>query len=436
MESRRVGNRYRLADSLQMEARGDGIHLTWQEPGGARIRQAMADMDDLLGLKIVTGHLELKSLADTHDLPLSRFYRLLSFLDRKGILKAPSTLLRRDPELFGRDLGDELFTLAHFGLQWHITNACDLHCRHCYDRSQRSPMTGAQALRALDQFQAFCHEHWVVGHIAFTGGNPFLYPGFFDLYREAVTRGFEVEILGNPVSGDQLEKLCSIRPPGQFQVSLEGRRSCNDRIRGEGSFDRVMAFLDLLKSYDINSGVMLTLHEENYREVLPLVRLLEGLTDAFNFTRLSQTGEGAALRQLPPEKYKGFLDRYIACAASSHIAACKESLINLAFWERGEKTTVGCTGTGCGIAFDGVILLPDGEVHGCRKLPSRMGNLWEQTLEEIYFSPAGAALRRGMRACDGCPVRAVCGGCIAASTVSPSGFEDTVDPCCWRLWGK
>ncbi|NTU52788.1 MAG: selenobiotic family peptide radical SAM maturase [Chlorobiaceae bacterium] len=436
MESRRKENRYRLADSLRMEAHGGEIHLSWRAPSSGRMQQAVADKDDLLGLKIVTERLNLKSLSETHALPVSRFYRMLSWLDRKGILKAPAKLLRRDPELFGHDLSDDLFTLAHFGLQWHITNACDLHCRHCYDRSERSVMTGEQALRALDQFQSFCHEHWVVGHISFTGGNPFLYPGFFELYREAVNRGIEVEILGNPVSSEQLEKLCSIKPPGQFQVSLEGLKNCNDRIRGKGCFDRALAFLDLLKEYNIPSGVMLTLHEENLCEVLPLVRELEERADTFNFTRLSQVGEGAALRQISPAQYKTFLEEYLAFAESRPVASYKENLFNLVLRERGQETTTGCTGSGCGIAFDGVVLLPDGEVHGCRKLPSRMGNLWEETFEAIYFSPASEKLRRGMKACDGCPIRAVCGGCIAASTVPPTGFADTTDPCCWRLWGE
>jgi selenobiotic family peptide radical SAM maturase len=375
MDSRKPRNRYRLADSLRLQAPGGEISLTWQEPSSGRTRQAQADADTLLGLKIVTGQLNLKSLAVQHHQPVNHFYRLLSYLDRQGILEAPPTLLRRDPEIFGRDLRDDLCTLTHFGFQWHITNACDLHCRHCYDRSERSPLTEAQAIRALDHYERFCHEHWVVGHIDFTGGNPFLYPGFFELYQEAVDRGIEVAILANPVSAGQLEKLCAIQPPEQFQVSLEGLKSCNDRIRGEGSFDRVMQFLDLLKSYHVSSGVMLTLHEENFDEMLPLARLLEGRTDAFNFTRLSQVGEGAALRQISPGGYKAFLEEYLAFAESSRTASYKENLINLIHLERGEETTTGCTGSGCGIAFDGIVLLPDGEVHGCRKLPSRMGNL-------------------------------------------------------------
>ena len=50
MDSRKPKNRYRLADSLRLEAHGDEINLSWQEPSSGRTRQALADADHLLGL--------------------------------------------------------------------------------------------------------------------------------------------------------------------------------------------------------------------------------------------------------------------------------------------------------------------------------------------------------------------------------------------------
>jgi selenobiotic family peptide radical SAM maturase len=329
---------------------------------------------------------------------------------------------------------DDVFTVTNFWLQWHITHLCDLHCRHCYDRTRRSQMTEAQALRTLDELERFCDEHWVVGNICFTGGNPFLYSGFFELYQEAVRRRFSVEILGNPVGYEQMEKLCRIQPPDQFQVSLEGRRTHNDYIRGAGTYDSVLSFLEVLKEMKVYSGVMLTLTADNLIEVLPLAHLLEKRTNTFNFCRLSQVGEGAALAQPTPQRFRGFLKRYISYAAKSRIAAYKENLINLVRYESGQELIHGCSGFGCSVAFDGAVLLPDGEVHGCRKFQSWMGNLWEQSLEEIYFSKASETFRRGMRACDGCFIRPACGGCVAASPRPESGISDAVDPFCWRLW--
>ncbi len=147
------------------------------------------------------------------------------------------------------------------------------------------------ALHVLDELERFCKEHWVVGDISFTGGNPFLYPGFSDLYREAVRRGFQVDILGNPVERRQIEAICEIRPPNSYQMSLEGRRSHNDFIRGKGHYDRVMGFSDVLRELEVPCHIMLTATDHNLKEVLPLAALLKDKVDVFTFSRLCLTGE-------------------------------------------------------------------------------------------------------------------------------------------------
>ena len=84
--------------------------------------------------------------------------------------------------------------------------------------------------------------------MTFTGGNPLLHPQFNELYRAARELGFGTAILGNPTSRERLEEILAIGKPHFFQVSLEGLREHNDWIRGPGHFDRVMEFLEILRS--------------------------------------------------------------------------------------------------------------------------------------------------------------------------------------------
>ena len=86
-----------------------------------------------------------------------------------------------------------------------------------------------------------------MGAISFTGGNPFLYPRFTELYRAASERGFILAILGNPVPREALEKILTIQKPTHFQVSLEGLQEHNDYIRGQGHFERIIDFLKILR---------------------------------------------------------------------------------------------------------------------------------------------------------------------------------------------
>ena len=73
----------------------------------------------------------------------------------------------------------------------------------------------------------------------------------------------------------------------------------------------------------------------------------------------------------------------------------KDNLFNILLEQEGLELTGGCTGFGCGAAFNFLTLLSDGEVHACRKMPSLIGNLKEAGLAEIYDSAAARRYRRG-----------------------------------------
>jgi selenobiotic family peptide radical SAM maturase len=311
---------------------------------------------------------------------------------------------------------------SHFTIQWHLTHACDLACRHCYDRTKLSVLRLPQAFAVLNDLESFCAEHEVKPSVCLSGGNPFFYAWFFELYQEVADRGLPVSILGNPVEREMLDRMCEIKKPRYFQVSLEGLQAHNDYIRGEGFFDRVLAFLDLLKEYEIRSVVMTTLTEGNVDEVVPLAKLLQGRADRFSFNRLSQVGNGKDLGAPSKERYGHFMVEWLRARRENRTLGLKDNLFNIFHHELGMKLNGGCTGYGCGAAFNFVAILPDGSVHACRKFPSPIGNIRLQSLREIYGSPEAQKYRRGCSACDECSIRHRCGGCMAVT----SGHE--MDP--------
>jgi selenobiotic family peptide radical SAM maturase len=277
---------------------------------------------------------------------------------------------------------------------------------------------------------AFCRRRQVRGNATLTGGNPFLFPGFMDLYRAISETDLDVSILGNPVSSQRLRELVAIRKPSHFQVSLEGLEETNDAIRGQRHFRRVMDFLPMLREAGVRSGVMLTLGRENLDQVLPLAEYLRDRVDRFNFNRLCQTGEASCLDLPSREQYSEFLQQYVAAARSNPIMRFKDNLFNILRHESGQPLHRGCTGHGCGAAFDFVALLPDGEAHACRKFPSPIGNVLESGFEKVYASEAAERYRQGCRSCDSCPIRAACGGCLAVTAgQGRNPFEDR-DPHC------
>ncbi len=412
---------------------GEALVLLYRPTASAAVVCRTPSGHDLLALKMVEERIDSRDAAREAGVTVGRIDDILIAAATRGLLLAPRSTLVREASFFeGPRTDPDQGRVATFTLQWHLTQACDLHCRHCYDRSSRASMDFARAVRVLDQLYEFSRVHHVHAQVSFSGGNPMLHPQFYELYREATDRGFLVALLGNPMQAHHIERLLAIARPAFYQVSLEGLRPHNDYIRGEGHFDRTLGFLDLLRDFGIYRMVMLTLTRENCDQVLDLAEVLRGRVDLFTFNRLAMVGEGAALASVEPERFASFLAAYLDAADGNPALGLKDNFFNLLLTERGRPLSGGCTGFGCGAAFNFVAVLPDGEVHACRKFPSPIGDLRTQSLLDIYDGEPARRYRAGSAACRDCDLRPVCRGCAAVTHGFGLDVCTALDPYCFR----
>ena len=410
----------------------DSHVLVWRHPitGEVLCREALDE--DLLALKLVVDAIDIKAAASGGGTPPGKLMAILHRAVEQGLLINPESGICRDPEFFPADGFSRSFLQTDvFTLQWHITQVCDLHCRHCYDRSDRTRLSLSDARSVLDTLFDFIQKMNARGHVTFTGGNPLLYPDFTELYQRASDMGFSIAILGNPASAEILDTLLDIQPMTHFQISLEGLESYNDYIRGPGHFKRSLSFLETLRKKNIYSMVMLTLNRDNMDQVLPLAEVLKDRADSFTFNRLAMVGEAETLSLPTPQDFKTFLHDYVRAAQSNPVLSLKDNLINLVKAENGFERFGGCTGHGCGAAFNFVSLLPDGEVHACRKFPSMIGNIKEDSLLNIYTASIAQKYRNGSRACRGCDMFTVCRGCPAVVYGMGLDCFESRDPFCF-----
>lgn len=398
----------------------------------ALVRQA--SLEDLLALKLVAEDLTLTKAAERTSLPAATLFRVLSDSAHNGLLLAPAPVVMRAKADFPGvvEFPKEYTEVETFSLQWHITQHCDLSCKHCYDRSPAPPVSLDDGLAILDQFAAFCLDRNLFGQVTFTGGNPLLHPHFFDFYAEAGKRGLSRAILGNPCSAETLDRILALGAPAFFQASLEGLREHNDAVRGLGHFDRTLAFLDLLRERGVYSMIMATLTKANAGQLVALAWALKGRVDSFTFNRLSSVGEGAALEPLPPDELAPFLEAWLSAALENEHMRLKENLFAPLLAKRGLPQFGGCTGFGCGAAFNFLALTADGTVHACRKHPSPLGNALTDGLAAVYESEAARRVRQRPLPCRDCEHALVCGGCAAVTAsrgLDPLRDKDPYCPC-------
>ena len=417
---------------LDKVAPGNEVIITWRKPDKGTLVTRVAEPGDLLAIKLLAEGIDPLDAARETGVPTGVVDAAMREAIWKGLALSPSSMLRREKEIAVSSPGDDYSAAGVFSLQWHLTQECDLHCRHCYDRSTRRAFPFDRALTLLDELRAFCLSRFVRGQVSLSGGNPLLYPSFMDIYRAAAERDFMIAILGNATDRATIEQLVGIRMPVYYQVSLEGLEQHNDEIRGAGNYRRTVDFLRTLTEMGVPNMVMLTLTRHNLDQVIPLSEELEGITGGFTFNRLALFGEGAGLELPTPDEYREFLEAYATALKSHPVLRLKDSLLNTIFERDNSGLFGGCAGYGCGAAFNFVSILSDGEVHACRKFPSPIGNILCDSLEDVYASAAARRYRTGSSACDGCTLNAVCRGCPAVTaSLGLDPFTDR-DPYCFR----
>jgi AdoMet-dependent heme synthase len=123
-----------------------------------------------------------------------------------------------------------------FFIQWHLTERCNLRCRHCYQGPRRpAEMTPDEVKHEIDgadeMFQAWESEHGipVFPSIHFTGGEPFLYKGLWDVVGYSKKKGYGVALMTNGclISREEAQKAFDLKI-SDIQVSLEGPPELHD----------------------------------------------------------------------------------------------------------------------------------------------------------------------------------------------------------------
>lgn len=132
-------------------------------------------------------------------------------------------------------------------IYFEITRGCNLACQSCFNNSHFQ-LSNELTLEEILEVNRQAYELGVF-EIRYTGGECTTVPRFAEVVADARKRGFYISIGTNGVYTDeQLEWLprCGI---DWFIISLDGDRKTNDRIRGKGTFERVLHTLKILSKY-------------------------------------------------------------------------------------------------------------------------------------------------------------------------------------------
>jgi radical SAM protein with 4Fe4S-binding SPASM domain len=308
-----------------------------------------------------------------------------------------------------------------------ITNRCNLSCLHCYSSEQQKELTTTDVYHVLDKLSTAG-----VGIIDFGGGEPLLRTDIFDI----LTYSKQLELYTSiSTNGTLLDENCVKRLKtlgiDHVCISLDGAKpETHDHIRDKkGTYEKTISGIKNCVNAGITTQISTVIMNSNINELRDMYTLVESLhVDGWYIYDFAPAGRGKELQQevLTPEQRKRLFEYLQDIAPSSKMtlkpypylitinSACGTDTYFYKKYGRLTEFFKGCLSARwvCHISSNG-------DVHPCHLLPHTLGNLTQETFEDIWFNKNNPVLkelrdRRLLKGtCGKCTYRDVCGGCRA-----------------------
>jgi radical SAM protein with 4Fe4S-binding SPASM domain len=327
-----------------------------------------------------------------------------------------------------------------FHVQWHITDKCNLKCKHCYgvSFSGGNDLTWPELKKVCDNLINTMKRQNKVLTLSLTGGEPFLKEELPDLvsylsYSEYIK---EISLITNAVLIDRFkDTMGKFSRLKNIYVSLDGFRSeVNDYIRGKGVFKKVIDNIGILKEKGFKVVVMFTILRHNLKDIGKLEAFLNNSqADGIIFERFIPSGRGKSIESEQLVTKKELEQVYRQVFACCGVNFFPESVRYQALKVELEAKNLELSGSDCVVANSGCAVLPQGDVYPCRRFPLVLGNLVRESLADIWLNSEvlnKLRVRNNLKGkCRSCIIEE-CRGCRATAYALKKDYLEQ-DPLCW-----
>ena len=265
-----------------------------------------------------------------------------------------------------------------------------------------------------------------------TGGEPFIREDLPEIVRELYKKSDRIVISTNGFFTDRIIKLCEEFPNVGIRISIEGLEETNNKIRGlDDGFNRGYSTLKKLvemKHPDVGFGM--TVQDANAKDLVSLYDLSNELNMEFATASLHNSFyfvEAKNIikdRMMVAKEFEKLINKLLESKSPKKWfrAYFNHGLINYIF---GQKRLLPCD-----MAFDTFFIDPYGDVMPCNGTKDKeiMGNLNEQSWDELWNSEQANKVRNKVRHCDR--------QCWMIGSVSPAMHKYIWKPGFWVIKHK
>ena len=186
-----------------------------------------------------------------------------------------------------------------------LTRNCNLFCKHCLNNSGKKVDNELTKQEVIDLINELSLSG--VQEIRFTGGEPLLFKGIYEIINCAHNNGLRTS-LGTNATLITKDIAFNLKKSGlnNAVVSLDGTPKIHDSIRGKGNFEKSMRGLNYLIETGIDVRVNSVIMKNNIKEVIELAKLLNKQGIKLFIRQFLSTGRGKNLENysLNSSEYK------------------------------------------------------------------------------------------------------------------------------------
>ena len=265
-----------------------------------------------------------------------------------------------------------------------------------------------------------------------TGGEPFIREDLKDIVRELNQKSDRIVISTNGFFTDRIIDLCKEFPNIGIRISIEGLEQTNNAIRGlPDGFNRGYTTLKKLREMGMKDvGFGMTVQDRNAPDLLPLYDLSDEMGMEFATASLHnsfyfvEAGNLIQDRPMVAQHFEDLVNKLLDSNSPKKWfrAYFNHGLINYIY---AQKRLLPCD-----MSFDTFFIDPYGDVMPCNGTKEKevMGNLNQQSWEELWNSEQGEEVRRKVRVCDR--------QCWMIGSVSPAMHKYIWVPMWWVIRHK
>ena len=313
------------------------------------------------------------------------------------------------------------------GLYLNMTKNCNLKCIYCFAATREEKgschLGIADYKKILNSVKNLCRAKM---NIVFTGGEPLLSENTIPVAEYAKELGYSARLLTNAtlINESNARELASIFE--LFKISIDGSsEKVHDHYRGKGSYKKTMRAIELLKSYNANVQVAMTVTRENVADISAMNKKWGEMLTYQPLFPLGRAKNNSNTNALSGNEY------YEALCVNEKINPYSD-IENIVNAHKSNNSIMKCS------LGDGELSIScTGDVYPCQLLHNEnfyLGNVHEKNLEEIYNSEKNAKFKfhtvKCIDKCKTCDFRYLCGGACQARHFSETGSIDEAGDFC------